>query len=216
MAENNQKDYKNGKIYCIRNNINDDIYVGSTTQPLCKRMAWHRQSAKKKNKMHQTFYSKFNEIGVENFYIELIEECPCESLEQLRKREGEFIREMGTLNSLIAGRTKKEYCEANKDKIKEYKQEWYEANKEEIKERHKEYNKEYREQNKDKIKERHKEYKKLNKEKIQQQRHEFYEANKNKWSEKIICACGGKYTVCHKSPHEKSQKHQQYIQQCNV
>ena len=105
MAQNS-KDYKNGKIYCIRNNINDDIYVGSTTQPLCKRMAWHRQDAKKEKRKHQTFYSKFNEIGIENCYIELIEDCPCESLEQLRKREGHYIREMGTLNHKIAGRTK--------------------------------------------------------------------------------------------------------------
>ena len=30
-------DYKNGKIYQILNNVNDDVYVGSTTQPLCKK-----------------------------------------------------------------------------------------------------------------------------------------------------------------------------------
>ena len=107
MAQNNQKDYKNGKIYCIRNNITDDIYIGSTTQPLCKRMAWHRQDAKKEIKMNYMLYSKFNEIGIENFYIELIEDCPCEALEQLRKREGHYIRKMATLNHHIAGRTEK-------------------------------------------------------------------------------------------------------------
>ena len=58
MAENNQKDYKNGKIYCIRNNINDDIYVGSTTQPLSKRMAWHRDAAKNKEKCIENFIQK--------------------------------------------------------------------------------------------------------------------------------------------------------------
>ena len=114
MAQNS-KDYKNGRIYCIRNNINDDIYVGSTTQPLCKRMAKHRQDAKHKAKMHSIFYSKVNEIGIEHFYIELIEDCPCETLEQLLKREGHYIRKMGTLNHKIAGRTGKEYHEINKD-----------------------------------------------------------------------------------------------------
>ena len=49
----NSKDYKNGKIYCIRNNIDDNIYVGSTTQPLSKRMALHRQSARNKENMHR-------------------------------------------------------------------------------------------------------------------------------------------------------------------
>ena len=45
MAINNMT-YKNGKIYCIRNTIDDDIYVGSTTQLLCKRMAGHRNNMK--------------------------------------------------------------------------------------------------------------------------------------------------------------------------
>ena len=81
-----RKDYKNGKIYCIRNNIDDDIYVGSTTQPLSKRMAKHREAAKHKDKMHSVFYAKVNEIGIEHFYIELIEDCPCETLEQFKKK----------------------------------------------------------------------------------------------------------------------------------
>ena len=211
MAQNS-KDYKNGKIYCIRNNINDDVYVGSTTQPLSKRMAKHREDAKRENKMHRTFYSKVNEIGIENFYIELIEDYPCESLEQLRKREGHYIRKMGTLNQQIAGRTGKEWEQDNKEKRKEY----FEQNKDKIKEYHKEYHKEYATQNKEQIKIYRTEYKKVNKEKIQQQSHEYYESNKNKLSEKMICACGGKYTVSHKSHHEKSMKHQQFIQQCNV
>ena len=212
MAENNQKDYKNGRIYCIRNNITDDIYIGSTTQPLSKRMAWHRQDAKHKAKMHYMLYSKFNEIGIDNFYIELLENYPCETLEQLRKREGEFIREMATLNSLMAGRTKKEYREQNKDKRREY----LEQNKDIIKEK----NKEYYDTNKEKIKEQLKEYREQNKEKIKEYVKKYHKANRDKILEyknqKMICACGGKYTVSHKSHHEKSMKHQQFIQQCNV
>ena len=147
------------------------MYVGSTTQPLSKRMAKHREDAKRENKMHRAFYSKVNEIGIEHFYIELIEECPCETLEQLRKREGHYIREMGTLNHQIAGRTKHEY------------------------------NHEYYDENKDKLSEKNKEY---------------YEANKEKLNEKMICACGGKHTLHHKFVHERTKKHQQYIQQCSV
>ena len=41
------------KIYCIRNHIDDQIYLGSTCQSLSKRMAYHRQDAKKKiGKLH--------------------------------------------------------------------------------------------------------------------------------------------------------------------
>ena len=91
----------------------------------------------------------------------------------------------------------KKYYEANKDKIYEHKKEYYEANKDKISEK----NKEYREANKDKISEKKKDY---------------YEANKNKLCEKIICACDSIHTLGHKSHHEKTKKHQQYIQQCNV
>ena len=55
MAINNMT-YKNGKIYCIRNSVDDDIYVGSTTQPLCKRMAMHRITLK--IKQHYKLYMK--------------------------------------------------------------------------------------------------------------------------------------------------------------
>ena len=124
----NSKDYKNGKIYCIRNTIDDDIYVGSTTQPLSKRMARHREDAKRKDRMHFAFYSKVNEIGIGHFYIELIEDCPCETLEQLRKQEGHYIRKMGTLNHRIECRTKHEWYEDNT----EYNKEYYEGTKEKI------------------------------------------------------------------------------------
>ena len=45
------------------------------------------------------------DIGKENFYIELIKEAPCENTEQLKAIEGEYIRQFGTLNSRIEGRT---------------------------------------------------------------------------------------------------------------
>ena len=74
-----------------------------------------------------------DKIGFDNFYIELIEEHPCENVEQLRRREGEIIREMKpSLNKEIAGRTGKEWYEDNKEarteQIKQYKSdnsEWY-------------------------------------------------------------------------------------------
>jgi hypothetical protein len=42
-------DYKQGKIYTIRCKTDDPlIYVGSTTQSLCERLAKHRYEAIKK------------------------------------------------------------------------------------------------------------------------------------------------------------------------
>ena len=54
-------DYKNGKIYQILNTIDDDCYVGSTTQPLSKRMAYHRKAVNSKQKGHQKLYTKMRE-----------------------------------------------------------------------------------------------------------------------------------------------------------
>ena len=90
-------EYKNSKIYCVRNSIDDDIYVGSTTQPLSKRMAAHRVNAESYTTKHIAVYAKMNDLGVDAFYIELIEECPCDNLEQLLRTEGTYIRQIGTL-----------------------------------------------------------------------------------------------------------------------
>ena len=44
-----EMDYKNDKIYQILNNNNSEVYVGSTTQPLCRRMYEHRICSKYQN-----------------------------------------------------------------------------------------------------------------------------------------------------------------------
>ena len=115
------KSYRNGKIYCIRNTIDDEVYVGSTCQLLSKRMAVHRRdmTGYKKNRK---LYSKMNELGKDTFYIELIEDYPCDNVAQLTRREGQLIREIGTLNHAIAGRTKKEWGKDNEEHLKEKKQ----------------------------------------------------------------------------------------------
>ena len=59
------------------------------------------------------------EIGVDRFRIQLLEEYPCEDKYQLRQREGYYIRQIGTLNQIVAGRTHKEYYEENKEICKE-------------------------------------------------------------------------------------------------
>jgi hypothetical protein len=73
-----------------------------------------------------------------NWYLELYEDYPTERKEQLNKREGEIIREIGTLNQRIETRTDKEYREDNKDKIKEKDEEYSETNKDKIKDKIKE------------------------------------------------------------------------------
>ena len=102
-------DYRKGKIYQIRNIIDDDVYVGSTTNTLEGRMKGHRQGSHTKCKQHLQLYKKMNEYGFDKFFVELIEEYPCNSKIELGAGEGHWIKERGTLNKIIQGRTPQEY-----------------------------------------------------------------------------------------------------------
>ncbi len=193
-------DYKNGKIYTIRcRNDPTLIYVGSTTQTLSQRWTDHkRRSNTPSNKSYNThIYQIMREKGVDSFYIELLEEFPCENKEQLCKQEGIYIRQIGILNLMMTGRTKKEYREDNKEKIKEQRKEYNELNKDKIRE--------YKKENKDKIKEQTKEYKERNKDRINEKERERYQ-KKKEMGITTICECGITF-LTHKSRHEKSKKH---------
>ena len=212
-------DYSQGKIYCLRSYETDDIYIGSTTLSLAIRKGQHKIDYKSYLNNKKYFVTSFNIIKYDDCYIELIEEYPCENKQQLAKKEGEYIRNRDCVNKNIAGRTKKEYREANKDKIveyrkdnkdkiAEYKVEYYKANKEKIIEKQAEYRKankekraEYRKANKDKIAEWGVEYRKDNKDKI---------AEKN--AEKITCECGSVISRSSFSTHKKTKKHQKLIE----
>jgi group I intron endonuclease len=234
-------DYKNGKIYVIRNHINDKVYVGSTTQSLSKRWGEHKKSYKMMKERSRKIYQAIMEYGIDRFYIELVENYPCENIEQLRAREGFCIRQFDSFkngyNCQIEGRTDKEYYEENKDKIKAYHQEYQKENKDKIKA----YNQEYQKENKDKIKAYHQEYQKENKESIKEynschytthkekysenhkqyylknkdavsvKHREYYQKNIEKYNEIIVCECGVEITKGSLSRHTKSKQHQNYL-----
>ena len=66
-------------------------------------------------------HQKMRKSDINDQYIELYENFPCDNKEQLNNREGKVIREIATLNKNIAGRTIKEYYEQNKENILEKK-----------------------------------------------------------------------------------------------
>ena len=125
-------DYSKAKIYQILNTVNNDVYIGSTCQSLSKRMAKHRGCRNAHYKSHYKLYIKMNELGVDKFYIELIKESPCESVEQLRAIEGEYIRQMATLNARIEGRTQLQYRNDTKDTKREYDKQYRVLNEEKL------------------------------------------------------------------------------------
>ena len=85
-----------------------------------------------------------------DWYIELHEKYPCNDKVELCRREGEVIREIGSINRSIAGRTMKEYYNDNKDDYKKY----YNENAD----KKREYQREYNKNNVDKIREYQREY----------------------------------------------------------
>ena len=139
-------DYSKGKIYKITNDYNTDAYVGSTCDTLCKRFSGHKQSMTKDKTKNSLLYKLMNEIGFNRFRIELIENCPCEDVYQLRQREGVFIRLYGTLNKRVEDgcKTREEYRNVKKDYINQY----YKAYDEKRKDSKKEFNKNYYQEHK--------------------------------------------------------------------
>lgn len=152
-------DYQNGKVYQILNYVTDDVYVGSTCQSLSKRMSKHRGVMNNKTCKHRPLYSLMRKHGRDNFYIELIEEYPCDNKDQLRAREGFYQRERATLNIRVEGRTTQEYNIQNKEVMTRKRIEFYAKNKTKIREQaktlyyqnYKEKKQQYYQKNKEKL-----------------------------------------------------------------
>jgi hypothetical protein len=173
-------DYKNGKIYQITDIAYTKMYIGSTTQPLSKRFSGHKSKYNKwKEGLHHkvSIFDIFDEFGIENCKIELIEEYECENKSQLERKEGEYIKNNDCVNKRIEGRTKKQYYQDNKDQIAEYKKQYHQDNKVQIIEKAKQF---YQD----------------NKEQILGKKKQI-----------INCDCGLSYATGNKSRHLKSKRH---------
>ena len=189
-------DYTHSKIYKIINDKTSDTYIGSTTQRLCSRMALHRRDAKQGK--GYPLYHKMREVGIDNFYIQLIQEASCSDRRELEKIEGDMIKEFKpTLNRQVASRTSKEWYSENKE-IRALK------------------SKEYREANKQQIQEKAKQYRLTNKEVLTEQKRDWYSNNRanilDKQQQPYTCQCGKTLTLGKKARHEKSLYHQNYLQ----
>jgi hypothetical protein len=218
--EKTKMNYQNGKIYTIRSFQTDDVYYGSTTQPLSKRLNSHNSKYKKWKNNQYHYITSFEVLKFDDCYIELYELYPCNSRTELERREGQVIRENNnSVNKHIAGRTKKEWIEANIDHMKQYKKQYRLDNTDKLKQREQKY----REANCEKIKSNQKQYREVNMDKLKQYRidnapknkikqKQYYEANKDNINEKHCCICGGSYSNRHKAEHLKTRKHLTYLE----
>lgn len=170
-------DYQKSQIYTIRSHKTNEIYVGSTCSPLEKRIYQHRLDYKKWTKGNPNYMSSYEIIKHDDHYIELLEKFPCNSKNELRRKEGECIRQTeNCVNKNIAGRTKKEWTTEHVDEIKLQKAEYYKKNADEFKLN----NAEYYKQNADEIKLQHAEYLKKNADEIKLKKAEYFQKNADK------------------------------------
>jgi hypothetical protein len=127
--------YQSGKIYRIDGG--GLTYIGSTTKNyLCDRLALHKSDYNRFLIGKRNYITSFEILKTDNYRIELIESFPCDSKDELTAREGHFIRTMDCVNNQIAGRTKKEYYQDNKNEISQRHKQYYQDNKEKQQKRH--------------------------------------------------------------------------------
>lgn len=85
-------------IYAITNIKNNKKYVGKSTN-IQKRWYDHRSKAlhpRKKDEYNKLLYQDIRKFGLENFYIEILEECEKESLNE---REVYWIQKLDSFNN---------------------------------------------------------------------------------------------------------------------
>ena len=108
-----------GKVYQIKCNSTNQVYIGSTCSSLNRRLSLHKSSYKlmlKGNKFNK-FIQSHQIMENNNFDIELLEEC---NKEELLHKERYYIENTQCINKNIPLRTPEEYRMANKLKKKEY------------------------------------------------------------------------------------------------
>ena len=184
-------DYIQGKIYKIVSDECDAVYYGSTVKTLMERWQKHKYNFKSWKKIGGSMcasFKLFDEHGIDNFRIELVEDYPCDNDEQLRMKEDEYIRENECVNENRAFTT-------NEEKLEQSRQ-YHHSNKAHANENRKQR---YHNHSKEEL-ELKKEYYCNHKEAILEQRRL-----------KVVCECGREVRKSDIARHRKSAFHQAYL-----
>lgn len=83
-------------IYKITNIINNKLYIGKTVNTIEKRFNQHKNESKTERAKNRPLYRAINKYGIENFEIEIIEEC---NYDILNEREIYWINYYDTYNN---------------------------------------------------------------------------------------------------------------------
>jgi len=189
--------YEHSKIYKIVCNETGEVYIGSTTlYYLSNRIAGHK-TIYKRNLKRQC--ASKNIIARNNFTAELIEKYPCESREELNKRERYWIENTENCINVckrpyVTETEKKELCKELEKKYVKKRAEYRNANKAQTSARSKRHydekkeeilqkQKKYYEENKEALLLKKKAYREEHKEERATKGKAYREANKEKIKE---------------------------------
>ena len=133
--------YQQGKIYKIVCNTTGLVYIGSTCElRLSKRISHHVALYKRFLKGLTNYTSSFEILKGECYQIFLLENFPCETSDELRMRERQYIENTDCVNMKSPifteedkRESKKKYSHLNKDKISQINKKYIENNKEKVK-----------------------------------------------------------------------------------
>jgi len=201
--------YQEAKIYQIKSEQTDKVYIGSTTKKLSQRFSTHKRDYKRYLAGKYDYVTSFKILEYGDAYIELLEDYPCESKTELEHREAELIRELDCVNKNIPGRTQKEWYQDNKYKIDEYKKQYYQDNRD----KRIEQTKQYTLDNKEKIYQKHNcscggKYTYSSKARhMKSPKHQEYETIKDTL---VSCPCGVKIKIKDIDTHRQSTQHLEY------
>jgi len=203
------------KLVCKDLSVND-LYVGHTTN-------WKQRKKRHKSNCNNTLFEGYNykiyktirENGNwDNWEMIEIEKYPCNDEREARARERfQYEQLHASMNTVRPLRTEDE----EKEYIKEYNKKYYHNNKEVLSQK----NKEYRKNNKEKLKKKRKEYNEKNIERIREydrnrpNKEERNKKNNIQRGKKYTCSCGSEIRKDSKARHERTPKHQQYIESLN-
>lgn len=175
------------QIRCKDESIKEK-YIGHTTDFQYRIKDHYKRCEGGKGKRNFKVYDFIrNNGGWDNWIIEIILEYPCETKNEAKLKEREYIEALGdnALNMCIPMRTASEWYYDNRDRVLQSQKEYQKNNKEKVanypcntKEAMSNRNKEYRAENRDKLVEYNRKYNEENKEILRIKKKEYYENNK--------------------------------------
>lgn len=203
-----------GSVYKIiaDNDETQIAYIGSTLEKqLSRRMSYHRSdytAFKEGTKTHFTSsFILFDEFGIQNCKIVLLQSYEVSSKDELRAREQEWIDKIPNCNKNKAFRTE----EQKKEYQRNYDKQYAIDNHEKISKQKKVYAEEHKEE----ITSYQKQYKVDNREKLLADKKADYQKNKEKHlasqAEKVTCICGLTLSRGNLPAHERSQQHLDFV-----